>query len=118
MDWAKIPKFLVWRKKNEGLIKGCTSKRNEAGNCGKVASFLLLYHLVKRFVSVSFTRNLVVNYLLNSQKITSRWLCKSKLETANTTQDKMDAVQFSIPPCSPDLIPIENAFSLVDKKIK
>ena len=66
MDLAKIPKFLVWRKKNEGLIKGCTSKRNEAGNCGKVASFLLLYDLVKRFVNVSFTTNLVVNYLLNS----------------------------------------------------
>ena len=27
----------VWRKKNEGLIKDCTSKGNKAGHGGKVA---------------------------------------------------------------------------------
>ena len=32
MDQAKAPKSLVWRKKNEGLIKGCTSKVNKAGH--------------------------------------------------------------------------------------
>ena len=32
-------------------------------------------------------------------------------------QDKTGAVQFSIPPRSPDLNPIENAFSLVEKKL-
>ena len=26
MDQAKAPKSLVWRKKTDGLIKGCTSK--------------------------------------------------------------------------------------------
>ena len=31
MGQAKAPKCLVWQKKNEGLIKGCTSKRNKAG---------------------------------------------------------------------------------------
>ena len=31
MDQAKAPKDLVWRKKNEDLIKGCTSKGNKAG---------------------------------------------------------------------------------------
>ena len=64
-DQAKAPKSLVWRKKNEDLIKGCTSKGNKAGHGGKVASFLLLRHLVKGFAIVSITRNLGENYLLN-----------------------------------------------------
>ena len=65
MDQAKAPKSLVWRKKNEGLIKGCTSKGNKAGHGDKVSSSLLLYHLVKGFAIVSITRNLMVNYLQN-----------------------------------------------------
>ena len=65
MNQAKTPKSLVWRKKNEGLIKGCTSKGNKAGHGGKVASFLLLYRLAKGFAMVSITRNLAVKYLLN-----------------------------------------------------
>ena len=65
IDEAKGPKSLVWRKKNEGLAKVCTSKGNKAGHGGRVASFLLLYHLVKGYATASITRNLVVNYLLN-----------------------------------------------------
>ena len=47
MDQAKAPKSLVWRKKNEGLIKGCTSKRNKAGHGGKVTSFFVAISLDK-----------------------------------------------------------------------
>ena len=70
MDQAKAPKSLVCRKKNEDLIQGCTSKENKTGHGGKVASFLLLYHLVKVFAIVSIRRNFVVNYLLNLRKTT------------------------------------------------
>ena len=56
---------LVWRKENEDLTKGCTSKGNKARHGSKVASFLLLYHLVKGFAIASITRNLVVSYWLN-----------------------------------------------------
>lgn len=45
MNHAKAPKILVWEKKNEGCVKGCTSKGNHGS---KVASFLLL-HLSKGF---------------------------------------------------------------------
>ena len=48
MDQAKAPKSLVWRKKNEGHIKGCTSKGNKAGHGGKVASFFVAISLGKR----------------------------------------------------------------------
>ena len=59
---------LVWRKENEDLTKGCTSKGNKVRHGSKVASFLLLYHLVKGFAIASITRNLVVSYWLNLQK--------------------------------------------------
>ena len=45
MDQAKAPKSLVWRKKNEGLAKGCTSKGNKAGHCRKVTSFFVAISL-------------------------------------------------------------------------
>ena len=48
MDQAKAPKSLVRRKKNEGLAKGCTSRRNKAGHGGKVASFFVAISLGKR----------------------------------------------------------------------
>ena len=47
MDQAKVPKGLVWRKKNEVLIMGCSSKKNKAGHGGKVASFLIAISLSK-----------------------------------------------------------------------
>ena len=48
MDQAKAPKSLVWRMKNEGHIKGCTSKGNKAGHGGKVASLFVAISLGKR----------------------------------------------------------------------
>ena len=70
MNQAKVPKSLVWKKKTEGLIKGCTSKGNKSDMMAKWQVFLLLYQLVKGFAIVSITRNLVLNYLLNLQKAT------------------------------------------------
>ena len=37
-------------------------------------------------------------------------------KATRTALDKIGAVQFSIPPCSPDLNPTKNVFSLVEKK--
>ena len=38
-------------------------------------------------------------------------------DAAKTALDKISAMQFSIPPCSPDLNPIEHVFNLVGKKL-
>ena len=38
-------------------------------------------------------------------------------DAAKTALDKISAMQFSIPPCSPDLNPIEHVFNLVEKKL-
>ena len=37
-------------------------------------------------------------------------------KAAETALDKIGAVEFSIPPRSPDVNPIENAFNLVEKR--
>ena len=47
MDQAKAAISLVWKKKNEGLIKSCTSKGNKAGHGGKVTSFFVAISLGK-----------------------------------------------------------------------
>ena len=49
MDQARASKTFVWRKKNERLIKGCTSIENKAGHGGKMASF---------FVAISFGKGI------------------------------------------------------------
>ena len=59
MDQAKAPKSFVWRKKNEGLIKGCTSKGHKAWHGGKVASFFVAISLGKGLCYLSITRKLV-----------------------------------------------------------
>ena len=47
IDQAKAPKSLVWRKRNEVLIKGCTSKGNKAGYGSKVARCFVAISLGK-----------------------------------------------------------------------
>ena len=64
MDQGKAAKSFFWKKKNEGLIEGCTCKGNKRGHGDKVTSFLLLYHLLKGFTIVSITRKLEANCLL------------------------------------------------------
>ena len=134
MDQAKAPKSLVWRKKNEGLGKGCTSKGNKAGHGGKVASF---------FVAISLGKGICYckHYEKLSGKLFAEFIEDNFLEIfksscnptvnvfvqdgnpsqnskdAKTTLHRTGAVQFSIPPCNPDLNPIENIFNLVGKKL-
>ena len=47
MNQEKASKSWVWRKKNEGLTKGCTAKENKAGHGGKVTSFSVAISLGK-----------------------------------------------------------------------
>ena len=70
MDQRKAPKDLVQRKKNEGLIKGYTSKGNKAGYGGKVASFFVAILLGKEIRYCKHHENLSGKSLLNLQKAT------------------------------------------------
>ena len=47
IDQAKSPKSFIWRKENEGLTEGCTSKGNKARHGIKVARFLVAISIGK-----------------------------------------------------------------------
>ena len=134
MHQAKDLKGLVWRKKNEDLIKYCTSKGNKAGHGCKVAS---------SFAAISLRR--AICYCMHYEKLCgklfsefiennfieiSKSSCNTavnvfvqdgdpiqKSKAANIFPDKIGTAQFSILPCSLDINPIENGFNLVEKKL-
>ena len=123
MHQAKAPKHLVWRKKNEGLIKGCTSKRNKAGNDGKVASFFVAIsrgkgicyckHYEKRSGKLfsEFIENNFIKIFKSSCNPAGNAFVQDgdpsqNSKAAKTALDKIGAVQFSIPSRSSDLNPI------------
>ena len=49
-DQAKAPKSRVWRRKKEGLKRGCTAEGKKAGHGGKVAHFV---------VAISYTKGVI-----------------------------------------------------------
>ena len=134
LDQAKAPKSLVWRKKDEGLSKGCTSKGNKAGHGGKVASFFVAISLGKGICNCKhyekFSVKLFAEFIENNFLEIFKSSCNptenvfvqdgdpsQNSKSAKTALDKIGAVQFSIPPGRPDLNPIENVFNLMEKKL-
>ena len=101
IEQAKAPKSLVWRKKNEGLIKGCTSNRNKAGHGGKVASFEIFKS------SCNLTGIVFVHDSDPSQNS----------KTAKTALGKIGAVQFSIP-FSVRILILSQCFGVCTKDMK
>ena len=134
MDQAKPPKRLVWRKKSKGLFKSCTSKGYKAGHGGKFAGIFNAISLGKGICYCKHYEKLGLKIFDESignkfiEIFKSRFSSAGNVfvqdgdpsqisKTAKTTLDKMGAVQFSKPPHSPDLNPIENSFNLVEKKL-
>ena len=135
MDPEKAIKRLVWRKKNEGLTKGSTSKGNKAGYGGKVTGFFVAISLGKRICYCKhyekFNGKLFAEFIENNFLEIFKSSCNptgnvfvqdvdssQNSKAAKTALDKIGVVQFSIPPPFPDLNRIENAFNLVEKKNK
>ena len=134
MDQAKAPKSLVWRKKNEGLIKGCTSKGNKAGHGAKVVSFFVALSLGKAIcyckhydklsgtIFAEFIENNFIQIFKSSYNPAGNVFVQDgdpsqNSKAAKTALGKIGAVQFSIPQRSPDLNPIESVFNLIEKKL-
>ena len=124
MDQAMAPKYLVWRKKNERLIKGGTSNGNKSGCGGIVACFLAIslgkeicyckhYEKLSGKIFAEFVENNFIEIFKSSCKSTGNVFVEDGDPTQNskaakTALDKIGAVQFSIHPRSPDLNPIKN----------
>ena len=124
MDQAMAPKYLVWRKKNERLIKGGTSNGNKSGCGGIVACFLAIslgkeicyckfYEKLSGKIFAEFVENNFIEIFKSSCKSTGNVFVEDgdpaqNSKAAKTALDKIGAVQFSIHPRSPDLNPIKN----------
>ena len=94
MYQAKSPKHSVWRKKNEGLVKGCTTKGNKAGHGGKMESSFVVISLGKEIcyckhceklsgkLLAEFIENNFIEIFKSSWEcVCSRWCSNSKLQS-------------------------------------
>ena len=112
---------MIWRKKNEGLIKGCASQGNKAGHGDKVANFFVAISLGKGIyyrmhcekrsgkLFAEFIENNFLEIFKSSCNGTRKVFVQNgdpsqNSKGAKTALDKIGAVQFSIPPGSWDLI--------------
>ena len=101
---------------------------------GRWQAFLLLYHLVKGFAFVNITKkmngNLFAQFVENNFPDIFKESCNpsgnvfvqdgdpsQNSKAAKISLEKIGALQFSIPPRSPDLNPIENVFNLVERQL-
>ena len=135
-DQARCTKSMAWRKRNEGLSVECTTKESHEGSGGKVANF---------FVAIAYEKGVVLceQYMgnLNGQMFAD-FIREHFKETFNksvnptgklflqdgdpsqnskkskTALDEVGSRQFSIPPRSPDLNPIESIFNVVKQKLR
>ena len=133
MDQTKGPKSLVWRKKNEGFIKGCTSNANKEKqvamwqffvgiSLGKEICYCKHYEKLSGKLFAEFIENNFIEIFKSNCNLTGNVFVQDGdpsqiTKAAKTALDKIGDVQFSISPRSPALNLIENAFNLVEKKL-
>lgn len=133
-DEALAPKGMLWRRRNEGLKLGNTSKGKKEGVNGRVAKYIVCISYTKGvicckryeamngeyfrgFIESNFESILaksnspqVKRFLQDGDPSQNSAICKLELE-------RMGMSMFSIPPRSPDLNPIENLFNNVKEKL-
>lgn len=131
-EQARVPSGRVWRKKSEGLTRGCTAKGSHVGSGGRV---------VKLMVAISYDRGIVLceeyehlngpmfaMFIKKHFKKTFQKCNKGKsrlfVQDGDPSQNSAAAKKallsvkakiLSIPPRSPDLNPIENLFHIVKR---
>ena len=134
-DQARAPTAKVWRRKNEGLKQGCTSKGKKVGSGGKVAHFMVCISYGKGVCFCEQYEKMSGAYFAdfvkrNFQKIIEK-SCNPAgnmfLQDGDPSQnssasrkewEKLNIILLSIPPRSPDINPIENVFHLLEKKLQ
>ena len=134
-DQARAPMAKVWRKKNEGLKRGCTAKGKKAGSGGKAAHFMVCISYGKGVCFTERYEKLTGTFFADFVKRNFRKIFKSSVsargnkfiqdgdpsqnsKAAKKEMELLNVQLFSIPPRSPDINPIENVFHLLDRKLK
>ena len=134
-DQARAPATRVWRKRNEGLKQGCTSKGKKVGSGGKVAHFMVSISYGKGVYFCEQFEKMNGPYFSDFVKRRFRKLFRGSCNpsgkmfvqdddpsqnsaAARKERKKLGVEVHSIHPRSPDINPIENVFHLLDRKLR
>ena len=134
-DQARAPATRVWRKRNEVLKQGCTSKGKKVDSGGKVAHFMVSISYGKGVYFCEQFEKMNGPYFSDFVKRRFRKLFRGSCNpsgkmfvqdgdpsqnsaAARKEMKKLGVEVHSIPPRSPDINPIENVFHLLDRKLR
>lgn len=133
-DQAKAPGSRVFRKRTEGLIRGCTTRGKKEGTGGKYVKLIVAithgkgilickpYEKMDGACFASFIENEFPDMFHRADKDTDLFVQdgdpSQNSRKAKDAMERCSAQLLSIPPRSPDINPIENIFHLVSKKMK
>ena len=128
-DEARSTKTMAWRKRDEGLERNCTAKGSHVGSGGKVAHFMVAIAYTKGVIfceqytgringemSSDFVKQHFVRTFESSANPSGKLFLQDGDPSQNSKKaelafSEVGARKFTIPPCSPDMNPIENVFN-------
>ena len=132
-EQARAPGARTWRKRSQGLKRGCTSKGRKEGTGGRYVRLIVAisygkgiivcepYQKMSGAYFASFIRRNFEHMFEDADKDSSTWVQdgdpSQNSRAAQSAMKDVNAHLLSIPPRSPDLNPIENMFHLVHKKL-
>lgn len=126
----------VWRKKNEGLLPGCTAKGRKVGTGGKVVHVhaaishgkgVVLAKPYSRLSGKRFAKFVRKHFPAILERCQISGQQRTFLQDGDPSQNservkkvlgRLSATVFNIPPRSPDLNPIENVFKLLGDQLR
>lgn len=134
-DQARAPRGRIWRRKCEGLKRGCTAKGSKEGSGGKVVKVLVAVSYEKGVIECSQYEKLNGEFFASfveknfdgmferaGKGISRLWIQDGDPSQNCAAVRKMltlkDAELLPIPPRSPDINPIENFFHLVKLQLQ
>lgn len=134
-DQAATSHAKVWRKENEGLNFGCTSKGKKAGYGGKTIHFFVSISYSKGVISceqyekltgqffADFVEKNFINIFAKSNNPNGNLFLQDGDPRQNSkvvvkALNNINVTCFPIPPRSPEINPIENLFHLVELKLR
>ena len=133
-DQARAPKGRIWRKAEEGLRIGCTSKGSHCGTGGRMAKFMVAISyregvvLCEQYTHLNgqYFKDFIKKEFPKAFKKAKKGRSKLWVQDGDPSQNSALALSawlsigaklLPIPPRSPDLNPIENVFKLVKSRL-
>lgn len=132
-EQARAPGSRIWRKRSQGLKRGCTSKGRKEGTGGNYVRLIVAISYGKGIVVcepyqrmcgdyfASFIRNNFEDMFDDAGKDSCTWIQdgdpSQNSKAAQRAMEDVNAKLLSIPPRSPDINPIENIFHLTHRKL-